>query len=265
MIRILILKIHFFISQQLGFSPLVFFNFFKFFPKYMVDYSLFRRKFDGVLNLYPCLGDHVSSMGSYKNEYFWQDLLVAQKIFDRNPRTHIDIGSRLDGFIAHVASFREIEIIDIRPLDISIPNVKFRQADIMDVDSLNKEMSSRCDSLSCLHALEHFGLGRYGDTIDPFGYEKGLRALANILAIDGTLYLATPIGEERVEFNANWVFNPIKLVQLAETLSLNLVSLTIISQNGSYSYLDSDCMYDLELLSAEHYNLGLFEFKKSND
>jgi hypothetical protein len=31
-----------------------------------------------------------------------------------------------------------------------------------------------CDSLSCLHALEHFGLGRYGDPIDPRGHEKGI-------------------------------------------------------------------------------------------
>jgi len=265
MIRTILLKIHFFLSQQLGFSPIAFLNFFRFLPKYLSDFYLFKRQYSGRMKLYPCLGDHVSSMGAHSNEYFWQDLLVAQQIFESNPQKHVDIGSRLDGFIAHVASFREVEIFDIRPLNVSIPNVIFKQSDIMDIDSFTPDMFSCCDSLSCLHALEHFGLGRYGDPIDPHGYEKGLRSLSNILSNEGTLYLSTPIGRERVEFNANWVFSPIKLIELAQSFSLVLVTLTIISQYGKYQILETIDSSNLELLSNEHYNLGLFEFIKKDE
>ena len=45
------------------------------------------------------------------------------------------------------------------------------------------------DSISCLHALEHFGLGRYGDMIDPQGYEKGLFNISSYLTLGGKFSL----------------------------------------------------------------------------
>ena len=77
----------------------------------------------------------------------------------------------MDGFVAHVASFCEIEIFDIRPIASTIPGVKFRQGDLM---MPNDEMGEYCDSLSSLNNLQHFALGRYGDPIDPSGFERGL-------------------------------------------------------------------------------------------
>ena len=59
------------------------------------------------------LQDYSDNAGQNKGHYFHQDLLVAKMIYDTKPRRHIDIGSRLDGFVAHVASFREIEVFDI--------------------------------------------------------------------------------------------------------------------------------------------------------
>lgn len=47
--------------------------------------------------------------------YFQQDLLVARWIHHAAPRRHIDVGSRIDGFIGHLAVFREVEVLDIRP------------------------------------------------------------------------------------------------------------------------------------------------------
>ena len=76
------------------------------------------------------------------------------------------MGSRIDGFVAHVAAFREIEVFDIRPLTHKIPGVVFRRVDILD---LPEALENYCDSLSSLHALEHVGLGRYGDPIDAEG------------------------------------------------------------------------------------------------
>ena len=86
-----------------------------------------------------------------------------------------------------------------------------------------------CDSASCLHALEHFGLGRYGLPIDPNGYRKGLANLASFLRPGSTLYLSTPIGRPRVEFNANWVFDPRNIVALAESYHWKLTALTVVS------------------------------------
>lgn len=153
--------------------------------------------------LYPCLDDKQAASGEASGHYFHQDLLVARRIFARNPKRHVDVGSRIDGFVAHVATFRTIEVLDIRPLRDQIPNVTFRQVDLM---APGIEYTAVADSVSCLHALEHFGLGRYGDPINPDGHLAGLRALRELLRPAGMLYLSVPMGPQRIEFNAHRVF-----------------------------------------------------------
>lgn len=153
----------------------------------------------------PCLMDRYEVSGAASGHYFHQDLLIAHRIFERRPNKHVDVGSRIDGFVAHVASFRPIEVMDIRRLTSGIPNVKFIQCDLM-VD-LNSNMTDYCDSLSCLHALEHFGLGRYGDPINYNGYLLGLENLYKIIEKGGKFYFSVPIGPQRIEFNAHRVFS----------------------------------------------------------
>jgi hypothetical protein len=156
--------------------------------------------------IYPILNDRFSGSGSASGHYFHQDLLVARRIFLNNPVAHVDIGSRIDGFVAHVASFRPIEVLDIRPpVSNTIPNIIFRQADLM--APIDEKLENYCDSLSCLHALEHFGLGRYGDPVKYDGYLLGLNNMTKLLKRGGTLYLSVPIGPQRIEFNAHRVFS----------------------------------------------------------
>ena len=97
-----------------------------------------------------------------------------------------------------------MEVIDIRPAPAPVSNVTFHQLDLM--DDLPAAWVGAVDSLSCLHTIEHFGLGRYGDPIDPQGHLKGLAQLKRMVAPGGVLYLSTPIGPQRVEFNAHRVF-----------------------------------------------------------
>lgn len=153
---------------------------------------------------YPILDERKSEGGVMKGHYFHQDLLVAQKIFKNNPIRHIDIGSRIDGFVAHVATFREIEVFDIRPIENSVKNIIFKQADLMQLPS---DMKECCDSLSALHVIEHFGLGRYGDPIDIDGHLKAIDNLSIMLKPNGKFYFSVPIGKQRIEFNAHRVFS----------------------------------------------------------
>lgn len=164
---------------------------------------------------YPCLGDRFADSGSAKGHYFHQDLLVARRINLNNPHRHIDVGSRIDGFVAHVAAFRTVEVIDIRPLPNNIPNVTFRQADLM--ATIPESLIECSDSLSCLHALEHFGLGRYGDPVSYDGYILGLNNLYRILKKSGKLYLSVPIGPQRIEFNAHRVFSVTYLLECLDS------------------------------------------------
>jgi SAM-dependent methyltransferase len=165
--------------------------------------------------LYPTLSEGGEEGGTMKGAYFHGDLHVAQQIFEAHPQKHLDIGSRTDGFVAHVASFREIELIDIRPIHTQVKNICFRQADLM---NLPEDMLDYCDSISSLHVLEHFGLGRYGDPIDYLGHLKGIENITKILKKGGTFYFSVPMGPQRIEFNEQRVFSLSYLIQI---LSVN--------------------------------------------
>lgn len=154
---------------------------------------------------HPCFGDKTASAGDARGHYFHQDLYVAQQIFHARPRKHVDVGGRIDGFVAHVASYRPIEVYDVRAMDIQIPNVEFHQRDIMRADP---DLDAFTDSLSCLHTLEHFGLGRYGDALSYDGHLTGFANLARMVQPGGTLYFSVPIGEhQRVVFDAHRIFS----------------------------------------------------------
>ena len=122
--------------SQFGIDPLRLIKAIQGIPAYLRDLRTFRRHYQGPLQLMPCLHDRYEEGGITRSEYFWQDLLVARWIYEANPRKHVDVGSRVDGFVAHVASFRELEVLDLRPITTAIPGVSFRQADLMSPDSI---------------------------------------------------------------------------------------------------------------------------------
>ena len=154
--------------------------------------------------LYPCYFDKNDNAGNACGAYYWQDFYVAQRIFKNKPDRHIDVGSSVSGFITHVACFRQIEVLDIRPLEQKIPNVLFKQCDIMKKEGLQAGIT---DSISSLHALEHFGLGRYGDPICYDGYLIGFDNITYLLKPGGKFYFSVPLGQQRIEFHAHRIFS----------------------------------------------------------
>jgi hypothetical protein len=181
--------------------------------------------------LMPCINDWYEGAGAVFTEYFWQDLIFAKLILDKNPMDHVDIGSRIDGFVAHLATRIQVNVLDVRPLNIEIPNISFKQADI-----LNKSSDYRffVSSVSCLHTIEHFGLGRYGDKVEPDGLYKGLETLLDMVKPGGYLYLSTPLGEEIIQFNANRVSCPYKFFSFINSQGF-IVERFIYFFNDGYS------------------------------
>lgn len=253
-----LIKLHWLLSSQFGIDPQRFLRSLRGLPIYLRGWAAFRKGYSGKMKLMPCLHDRYEEGGDTKSEYFWQDLLVARAIHDAKPVKHVDIGSRVDGFVAHVASFRDVEVFDVRAITTQIPGVIFKQADLMNPV---EGFSDYCDSLSCLHALEHFGLGRYGDPIDPKGYESGIRNMARILRSGGVFYLSVPVGIERVEFNAHRVFDPNTVVEVAEKNQLLLREFATF--NAEDGLVETDATYaTLSSIGQKHYGLGIFTFIK---
>lgn len=207
---------------------------------------------------YPCLTDFYDQSGTARGHYFYQDLIVAQKIFERNPLNHVDVGSRIDGFVAHVASFRRIEVLDIRQLTSAIPNIAFRTCDLL---NLPTELHEYAESVSCLHVLEHVGLGRYGDPIDLAGHSKGLTNLAKMLKPGGTLYLSMPFGIERIEYNAHRVFDLHTIVSLIKPVC-KVVEFAFVDDAGDL-HAPADLNATMRASTNYRFSLAVFELRKA--
>lgn len=226
--------------------------------KFIRDLKDFKKRSDAntIFRIYPILDDR-NSDAAVLGEYFWQDLFVAKHILESQPSRHVDVGSRIDGFIAHLACFQHVEVFDIRPLSVEVENVTFTQWDITNPDA---SKMNRAECVTCLHTLEHIGLGRYGDKIDPDGWKIGLNSLANLVTEGGHLWLSVPIGIERVEFNAHRVFHPETVVIEAATNSLKLLNFFYLTDAGfkeSQSHLE-----DFKIAGSTEYGLGIFLFER---
>jgi SAM-dependent methyltransferase len=238
-------------------------NSFRGIPVFLKNYVAIKKQIKKstdfkIRRIYPCLTDRFETAGEISLQYAYQDLFIAGKIFHRNPRNHVDIGSRIDGLVTHVAAFREIEVFDIRRFAVPMHNIKFKQADLM---NQNFNFVNYCDSVSSLHAIEHFGLGRYGDKIDADGHIKGINNITKMLEPKGKFYFSVPIGPQRIEFDAHRVFSVRYLI--------NLFNKTF--KIDSFSIINDDNIFYPEVMLEEdkiesnfncNYGCGIFELTK---
>lgn len=174
------------------------------FPRFARDARAFRAHEPfRWRDLYPCMLEWNSYAGDASGHYFHQDLWMARQIFATGAKSHVDIGSRVDGFVAHVASFASVTYVDVRPLP-QVPGISSQVGTITALPYPDHSI----ESLSCLHVIEHIGLGRYGDPIDHRGHERALAELRRVVAPGGHLYLSAPLGIPRTYFNSHRVFSP---------------------------------------------------------
>ena len=244
------------ISNLLGINPRAILAL-RFLPRYFTESKRFSVAGGIIEERFPILTDYKDCAGVAKGHYFHQDLLIAQKLFMDNPERHVDIGSRIDGFVAHVASFREIELFDIRPMRTKLKNITFKVQNLVE---LSDEYHGYSDSVSCLHALEHFGLGRYGDPIDPQGHMKGFNNLLKLTRRGGKLYISVPIGRRRTVFNAHRIFSPYDLIHLS-TDKAYLENYAYVDDHGDL-WVEGDIQQLLSDSENLEYGLGIYEFRK---
>ena len=200
-------------------------------------------------DLYPCLADATLKTG-FDPHYFFQAAWLARKLAASRPAVHTDIASDV-GMIGVLSAFVPVEFLDIRPLDVALPGLVSRKDNLSSLALPSGSVSS----LSCLHVIEHIGLGRYGDPLDPDGHVKAAEELSRVLASDGNLYLSVPVGRERACFNAHRVFSVATVRRLFSALDLQ--EFALVDDAGRFAP-------GTEASAAEscEYACGLFHFVK---
>jgi hypothetical protein len=174
--------------------------------RYLRSYRAFRKLNDGnAMKISIVLGDDSNASSSADGHYFWQDLYCAKWIYQHKPISHLDVGSRVDGFVANLLTFMEVTVLDVREGTVEIPGLKFLVGNAQETLS---NLEGEFASVSSLHSIEHFGLGRYGDPLDSEGHVKGLINISKCVQINGHLYVSFPVGNPRIEFNAQRIIHP---------------------------------------------------------
>lgn len=205
-------------------------------------------------DFYPQVKDKTIGT-SFDRHYVYHTSWAARVLVETQPEKHIDISSSLF-FSGIVSAFVPIEFYDFRPADLRLSNLKSAHGDLM---NLPFETDS-VDSLSCMHTVEHIGLGRYGDPLDPDGDVKACRELARVLAKNGSLLFVTPVAENpKIEWNAHRIYLYQQVLNLFPELKLKEFSL--IPEAESKGGLIRNA--DTSLIEGEGYACGCFHFVKN--
>jgi hypothetical protein len=222
--------------------------------EFLNEFRRFRSLSDGrfsikVKDVYPCLTDKIK-FTPFDQHYTYHPAWAARKLAQIAPKEHVDISSILS-FSTIVSAFVPVKFYDYRPADVHLSNLTSGAADLKQLPFEDASI----ESLSCMHTIEHIGLGRYGDEIDPKGDLKAISELKRVLKTGGNFLFVTPVGQPRIEYNAHRVYAFEQVIEYFSPLMLQEFSL-VPDTGGLIENADP------ALVKQQHYGCGCFWFKK---
>ncbi len=201
----------------------------------------------------PCVDDRTADQ-SFDRHYIYHTAWAARVLASTKPDRHIDISSSLY-FCSIASAFVPVEYYEFRQTPLQLDGLKTGTADLM---HLPFETCS-IQSLSCMHVVEHIGLGRYGDPIDPEGDLKAMSELARVLAPGGSLLFVVPVGKPRVEFNAHRIYSPEQIRDCFGGFNLQQFALIPDGRHQMGLVIDPSS----EFANSQNYACGCFWFRRA--
>jgi SAM-dependent methyltransferase len=229
------------------------------------------RKFDKDFDTFRCLSgktvtrfamrrgdilacfDELSDATPFDRHYLYHPAWAARVLARTRPDRHVDISSILS-FSAIVSAFIPVDFYEYRPACVTLSNFQSGKADLLRLPFSDKSLRS----VSCMHVIEHIGLGRYGEALDPDGDLKAIRELVRVLAAGGNLLVVVPVGRPRIQFNAHRIYD---FAEFRDYFSgLELIEFALIPDDDGHTGL----LYNgsPEFTRAQSYGCGCFWFKK---
>jgi len=231
--------------RHIGSAPFEIVNFIK-------ELKQFKEAYRGryPMRLLPVLYERKKESG-FDPHYVYQAYWASSEVNRWPPAgLHVDISSHVP-FALQLSAFFPLVQLEFRPPHIHVGSFRRVSGDILQLPFRNASLSS----MTCLHVVEHLGLGRYGDRLAPDGWRMGLGEIQRVLAPNGNLFLSVPVGCPTLYFNGGYVFRAADIA--GELNMLNLVSFAYVDDDGAF--VASGNIQATERMS---YALGLFHFRK---
>ncbi|MBL0358839.1 MAG: DUF268 domain-containing protein [Chitinophagaceae bacterium] len=218
------------------------------------EFTVFKKNSTGRFeikweNVRPYLDDKTATTG-FDAHYIYHPAWAARIVKQINPAVHIDISSTLH-FCTQLSAFIPVEFYDYRPAILNLDNLKSERADLTNLFF----ESNSVESISCMHTVEHIGLGRYGDPIDADGDLKAIAELKRVVKPGGSFLFVVPVGKPVVIFNAHRIYDAKAIVELFNGFSLKDFSL--VKDNADFIN-----NADLSEAALQEYGCGCFWFVK---
>ncbi|MFA6476213.1 MAG: DUF268 domain-containing protein [Candidatus Paceibacterota bacterium] len=200
-------------------------------------------------DFYPQIKDKTVAT-NFDRHYVYHVAWAVRKVLEIKPEFHTDISSSLY-FSSTLSASIPVKFYDYRPAQLKLSNLESSPADLMRLPFLDNSIKS----LSCMHTIEHIGLGRYGDPIDPNGDLKAIGELKRVLASEGSLFFVVPLGQPKIEFNAHRIYSYKMVVDLFSDLELK--EFYFIPESGDPVVNEKE-----EVVNKSNYACGCFWFIK---
>ena len=235
------------------------------------DESTFRGDFDRFASLSrasgrdlaldwadrrPCLTDQTAET-AFDRHYVYHTAWAARALarLQPAPAQHVDIASSLY-FAAVTSAFVPVRHYDYRPPDLRLPSLSCDRADLARLPFADASVPS----LSCMHVVEHVGLGRYGDPLDPNADLVAMAELSRVLAPGGSLLFVVPVGRPRVQFNAHRIY---AFDQVRQSFAgLDLVDFALVPDRNDPAGPALVEHATREMADRQRYGCGCFWFRK---
>jgi len=224
-------------------------------PKFLLEFHAYRNRSREervvLTDVYPCLADRLPHT-PFDPHYFYQGAWLARRLSVTKPQFHVDVGSSVT-MLSVLSAAVPIAFVDYRPLAANVLGLNSVAGNVTSLPFLDDSVGS----LSSLHVIEHVGLGRYGDPLEPEGTRRAAGELERVLQPGGRLFLSVPVGRQRVCFNAHRVLKPHTIESYFPQLRLEAFS----SVDDAGHFVENA---SFEATATLDYGCGLFEFVKAS-
>lgn len=227
--------------------------------KYKDDLAIFRlssesveKRFTEYFDYYPIFDENTINT-DFEPHYTYHPAWAARILAETKPIKHIDISSVLH-FSTLVSAFIPVDFFDYRPAEILLDGLSTKHADLTNLPFQNNSIAS----LSCMHTIEHIGLGRYGDEIDYDGDLKAIAELKRVVAPNGNLIIVTPVGKPKISFNAHRIYSAGQLISYFS--DFELLEFSLVPDNYKSTGLIRNAA--VETADKQDWGCGCFWFKK---
>ena len=100
---------------------------------------------------------------------------------------------------------------EVTTIEYNVPNTNFDNLQCKDYFNYFKKNTETFDAVVTFSSVEHSGLGRYGDPLNPNEDINTMDSIYNNLLDNGLLIWGAPVGKDALSWNAHRVYGPIRL------------------------------------------------------